>query len=134
MEDFQLSETEIEQFEQLITGLLEQRYGLCDVFLDAATTQGLRENLLAFHQAGLMHPAGVGKHFDYIKNTNIRGDVIRWIDPASKNQFEAAFMQKVERLIYYLNSTCYTGITDYEAFISGTWTNSGRIGAASFRS
>lgn len=114
MDDFQLSETDIEQFERLITGLLEGQYGLCDDFLDAATTEGLRDNLLAFREAGLMHPAGVGKHFDYVKNTNIRGDVIRWIDPASKNKWEAAFMQKVERLVHYLNSTCYTGITDYE--------------------
>lgn len=102
------------QFEELIQGLLIQEYGLCTSFLDHALLTGLRQNLLTFHREGLMHPAGVGRKFDYQRNAEIRGDVIRWIDQHSSDPFERMLMDKVAAFIQYLNSSCYTGINDWE--------------------
>ena len=68
------------QFEQLISGLIDQNYGVCDQFLSVELLQGLRVNLMKYHQEGKMHPAGVGRHFDYQRNLDVRGDVIRWIE------------------------------------------------------
>ena len=103
-----------QQFEELISGLNDREYGICDNFLDRDTLSGLREKLLHHHALGEMQPAGVGKKFDYVKNTEVRGDVIRWLDPKSDNRHERAFLFKLERFIHYLNVTCYTGIKNYE--------------------
>lgn len=103
-----------DQFEKMIQSLLKRGYGVCDHFLSPGLATGLRNNLLAYHQAGLMQPAGVGRKFDYQKNTRIRGDVIRWLDPASKDAFERQLLDKIDHFVGYLNRTCFAGINDYE--------------------
>ncbi len=105
---------EEQQFELLIDALVNNEYGVCDNFFTPEEINGLRENLQAYHQDGLMYPAGVGRNFDYQKNAEIRGDVIYWINENSKNPLEALFIAKIERFIAYLNATCYTGINDFE--------------------
>lgn len=98
----------------MIQGLLTKEYGLSTSFLDAVLLRGLRQNLLGFHQKGEMHPAGVGRNFDYQHNAKIRGDVIRWIDQQSKDPFERQLMDKIAAFITFLNGSCYTGINDWE--------------------
>ncbi len=102
------------QFEALILGLLDNQYGVCDGFLDETTLIGLRANLENYKQAGQMHPAGVGKKFDYQKNTMIRGDMIHWIEKNPTNPYEALFLEKVSHFVDYLNKSCYTSINDVE--------------------
>lgn len=65
-----------QQFEQLISQVIDREYGICDDFLDEKLLRGLRENLHAYHTNGEMHPAGIGRHFDFKKNLEVRGDVI----------------------------------------------------------
>ena len=50
---------EEQQFELLIEALVNNEYGVCDDFFTTEEIEGLRNNLLAYHQAGLMYPAGV---------------------------------------------------------------------------
>ena len=104
----------IQQYETLINGLIDKGFGCCDAFLSTPTLRGLRNNLLHYHRGGKMHPAGVGKNFDYQKNATIRGDVIRWIDRESEDPHEQAFLGAVNEFISHLNATCYTGISGYE--------------------
>ena len=101
-------------FETLIEGLINRGFGSCDAFMDTPVLAGLRANLLRFHAAGEMRPAGVGKNFDYRKNAQIRGDVIRWIDSRTSDGFETEFLERVEAFVSHLNATCYTGINAYE--------------------
>ncbi|MDY0781212.1 2OG-Fe(II) oxygenase [Tenacibaculum sp. IB213877] len=109
-----VEETNEQQYERLITGLADNEFGLCNAFFDDATVSGLRTNLLTYYKDGFMQPAGIGKNFDYVKNAEIRGDVIRWINEASTDIFEKAFITRIEEFINYLNRTCYTGVNDYE--------------------
>ncbi|WP_373073460.1 2OG-Fe(II) oxygenase [Zeaxanthinibacter enoshimensis] len=108
------TEPEIDQFENLINGFMEKGYGSCDDFLEPELINGLRDKLLALHQSGEMHPAGIGKNFDYKKNAEIRGDVIRWLDEKNCDPQEQLFFEKLDRFVTHLNSTCYTGINGYE--------------------
>ena len=108
------SPTDEEHFEELIGGLLETGYGSCDGFLDPDSLAGLRTQLVTYHQQGRMRPAGVGKNFDFQKNAEIRGDVIRWMDPDTRHPTEQKFLGKVQEFINYLNASCYTGINGYE--------------------
>lgn len=108
-----MTETEL-QFEQLITGLIDQNYSICDGFLAPDLLAGLRKNLLAHHTNGAMHPAGVGRHFDFQRNLDVRGDVIRWIDDNPEDIFEQALINKIGQFIQFLNETCYTRINQME--------------------
>ncbi len=109
-----MTETTINQFEQLIEGILEQQYGFCDDFLASETAAGLRQNLLNFREEGLMRPAGIGRKADFQKNEKIRGDVIRWIENDTTDLHERAFLDKVQTFSQYLNRSCYTSINDFE--------------------
>jgi len=108
------TELEIEQFENLINGFMEQGFGSCEHFLEPAVINGLRNKLLKLYESGEMHPAGIGKNFDYKKNAEIRGDVIRWLDEENADEQEQLFIEKLNRFVNHLNSTCYTGINGYE--------------------
>lgn len=102
------------QFESLIEGLLKNQYGFCVHFISPEVIYGLRNNLYKYLEDGDMHPAGIGKKFDYQKNALVRGDLIKWIDEQTTNKFERLFLTKIERFIQYLNRTCYTSINAYE--------------------
>lgn len=106
--------TNMQNYETLINGLIDKGFGSCDAFLDSPTLLGLRNKLLHYHHEGSMHPAGIGKNFDYQKNAAIRGDVIRWIDPESDDPHEQVFLAAVNEFVSHLNATCYTGINGYE--------------------
>jgi len=106
--------TDETRYEQLISGLLENQFGYADDFLDEQTVQGLREKLFRYLDAGMMQPAGVGRKFDYIKNTEVRGDVIKWIDHDTADPFEIRFLNRVKDFVRYLNESCFTGINDFE--------------------
>lgn len=112
MEITQLNQEQ--KFESLIQGLVENNYGLEDYFIEGVLLEGLRENLNNYRSNGEMYPAGIGKKFDFQKNAEVRGDLIRWIDKNSDNPFEQNFIQQIEAFIQYLNQTCYTSINDYE--------------------
>jgi SM-20-related protein len=106
------------QFEELITGLIENSYGCCNNFLNSVTTDGLRANIILLNLAGKMEQAGIGNKHDYQKNKLIRGDKVNWIEESSTNQFEAIYLSKIRRFINHLNKTCFTSINTFECHYS----------------
>lgn len=103
-----------EQFELLINGLIDNEYGSVDSFFKQETITGLRNTLLKHFCKGAMHPAGIGRNFDYQKNLTVRGDLIKWLSPNSGNVYEQLFFEKISQFTAHLNQTCYTGINDFE--------------------
>lgn len=103
-----------EKYEFLINGLIEDEFGMLEEFFPRELLLNLRSNAEHFFQLGLMAPAGVGRKFSYEKNAKVRGDLIRWIDNNSDDQYEKAFLESVHDFISYLNQSCYTGINDFE--------------------
>ncbi len=107
-------EQEAIQFEILINGLLNDQYGICEDFINLNIIAGLRENLFNYQRKGEMHPAGIGKNSDFQKNILVRGDLIKWIHHDSIDIFERHLLDKINRFVVYLNSTCYTAINASE--------------------
>ena len=103
------------QFEELIQGLIDRRYGSCNDFILPSTITGLLANIELLKLARQLETAGIGNNGLYQKNEGIRGDKINWIDEFSKNQFEHIYLQKVKNLIAYLNKTCFTSINSFES-------------------
>ncbi|MBK8556874.1 MAG: 2OG-Fe(II) oxygenase [Lewinellaceae bacterium] len=100
-------------FEQMIAGLLDDKYATTIGFLDQELVAALRQDLLEHFAQGAMKPAGIGQHFSYEQNLKVRGDVIFWLEK-HHNATQRAFLEYVEAFVDYLNSTCYTGINAVE--------------------
>jgi SM-20-related protein len=103
------------QFEQLIQGLINDKYGCCNDFILPSTVIGLLANIQLLNEAGSLNPSGIGNKLKFQENKEIRGDKINWIEAPSTNQFEMIYLTKIDRFIKYLNSTCFTSIINFES-------------------
>jgi len=106
------------QFEGLVKGLIDNKYGSCNDFILPSTVTGLKENIQNLSKKGSMKLAGIGNQVDSLKNNLIRGDKINWIESGSSNQFEILYLRKIKNFITYLNKTCFTSIKGFESHYS----------------
>ncbi|UKT62180.1 2OG-Fe(II) oxygenase [Pedobacter mucosus] len=101
-------------FDCLINSFIEDNIGIADNFLSISLAANLKENLNLLFKSNKLLSAGVGNNQIITQNKLIRSDVIYWLDRKHNNQHENAFFDLMDKFIFYLNSTCYTGITGYE--------------------
>lgn len=109
------SKIEHDQFELLIQGLIDQKYGCCDDFLSPSSVLGLRNNLEHLIDGDKLKSSGIGSKDNFHQDNTIRGDKINWIEDSSEDEFEIAYLRKIERFFSYLNNSCYTSIKTYES-------------------
>jgi SM-20-related protein len=103
------------QFEELIQGLIDNKFGCSNNFLMPSTMSKLRDNMTALTTSGNMKIAGIGNKMDYQKNALIRSDKVNWIEDQSSNQYEEVYLKKMWRFINHLNNTCFTSILSFES-------------------
>ncbi len=115
MDKDQETNDEKNQFEELIQGLIDNKYGCSSDFVNKNTVTGLRENILRADQSGVLQSAGIGNQKKHIQNSLIRGDKIKWIEEKSVNEFEVIYLKKVGNFISHLNKTCFTSIKSLES-------------------
>ena len=102
------------QFDSLIDGYLNNKIGIDAGFLNESLANGLQENILRLQNDELMTAAGIGNAEVKDSRQKMRSDKIYWLDKKHHNVYEQEFLQLIEDFISHLNSTCYTGINDYE--------------------
>ncbi|PZX52053.1 2OG-Fe(II) oxygenase [Algoriphagus chordae] len=115
MDKDQEQKEEHDQFEEMIQGLIDNKYGCSNHFIDINTINGLLDNIQREKQSGNLQVSGTGNKNDYQQNASIRGDKIKWIDDKSIDQFEKIYNQKVCNFISHLNKTCFTAIKSFES-------------------
>ena len=103
-----------DSFETLISSFIKSKVGIADDFLSAGLCQHLKENILALQANHLLEKAGIGNDQKLQHNSEVRSDVIYWLDKKHNNLHENAFFDKMDAFVLYLNESCYTGITGYE--------------------
>lgn len=106
------------QFEELIQGLIENKYGSCNDFISPSTILGLRKNINDLNTSGHLKTAGIGNNIDSHKDILIRNDRVNWIEEKSSNKFEKIYLSKISRFIEHLNKTCYTSLKSFECHYS----------------
>lgn len=106
---------ETAQFEELIQGLIDHQFGVCNDFLSQTELAGLRANLYELSENGHLKNAGIGNKRALHKDKSIRGDQVKWIDEQSSNVFESGYLKKIWRFIDYLNVSCFTSIQTFES-------------------
>ncbi|WP_291130140.1 2OG-Fe(II) oxygenase [Flavobacterium sp. UBA7682] len=103
-----------DSFETLISSFIKSKVGIADHFLSDDLCQHLKENILALQAENLLEKAGIGNDQKLQHNSQVRSDVIYWLDKKHNNIHENAFFEKMDAFVLYLNESCYTGITGYE--------------------
>lgn len=101
-----------EKYESLITGIIEEGYGLVDNFLPASFVSQIRTYLLAQKAQSKFKTAGIGQQAS--QHTTIRNDQILWIESDSGQALEAQYQQALMGFMHYLNRSCYTGLSSAE--------------------
>ncbi len=113
------------QFDTLIDSYLENKIGIDKVFLDAALSEGLHQNIQQLQKDKLMNTAGIGNELVKDTDQKMRSDKIHWMEEKTQNRFEQDFLSKMHDFMGYLNRTCYTGINacefHYAVYEEGTF-------------
>ena len=112
-------------YETIISGIIDQKYAVCDNFFSAAEVQLLKEQIQAKHQQQLFKAAAIGNGSKEKVLKSVRSDSILWIDEDNADNIEALFLSKINDFIQYLNRTCYLGIEcgefHYATYPEGTF-------------
>ena len=101
-------------FEGIINSYLETRVGITNDFLNKDLSSSLKQNLLLLLLDNKFKPAGIGNNANFLTNKLIRSDVIFWLDRKHNNIHENTFFDLIDNFVKHLNTSCYTGITEYE--------------------
>jgi Rps23 Pro-64 3,4-dihydroxylase Tpa1-like proline 4-hydroxylase len=101
-------------FDVLIDSYVENNIGIDENFLSENLCKGLYQNIIELQADNLMVAAGIGNQRVKDNDQKMRGDKIYWMDKSHDNIFEQEFLFTIENFIGRLNSTCYSGINDYE--------------------
>ncbi len=101
-------------FDCLIDSFIKDKVGITENFLSISLASHLKENLTSLFQNNQLLSAGIGNDQAIVHNKLIRSDVIYWLDRKHNDQYENDFFDLMDKFVLHLNSTCYTGITDYE--------------------
>lgn len=100
--------------EQIVQGIIEDEFVIIDNYLDDWHWQALQAQLTNRWQAGEFKAASIGKGVASSQNESVRSDQIKWIDRNDETQEEQIFLDKIQSLIAYLNTTCFTSLKNFE--------------------
>lgn len=101
-------------FERIISDLMEQHYSLVPDYLGLAERAALREDLLRHYREDDFRKAAIGNQFNEQVRRSVRGDFIFWLDRKDSSGACQLFWEKTDRLVAYLNRTCFLGIRESE--------------------
>jgi SM-20-related protein len=104
----------ISVFDAIADGLVDHSYAVADQFLSQREVQAIAR--LEEFQKGLktFKKAGIGKQQQHQINEGIRGDYIQWLDKRSAAPELRVYMERVEKLMQYLNETLFLSLKDFE--------------------
>ena len=101
-------------FDYLIDNIAERGFGIIDNFLTTQDITLLQEDLLQKYEQEGFKKAGIGKQDHFQIEHAVRGDYICWFDKENREVAQQAYLEKLNKLMTFINRTCYLGINDVE--------------------
>lgn len=98
----------------IIDALVAQGYACIHNFLPAAFIQALRAEAIALQTAGKLQHASTGRAAHNKLDTQVRGDLIHWLDQAQSSPLQQEFSACMEELRVALNQQLYLGLFELE--------------------
>jgi SM-20-related protein len=105
-------------FDQIADGLADKGYSVVDRFLSSDEVNSILQTD-DFKNAKLQFKkAGIGKQNDKQINEGIRGDYIKWIDPQTAPAAVTLYIERLQRLLQYLNQNLFLSLKDAEVHMT----------------
>lgn len=98
----------------IIDGIAQQGYAVIPEFLPKDFIQALRTEALALQTAGKLQHASTGRAAASKLDTQVRGDLIHWLDQAQASALQQSFAACMEELREALNQHFYLGVFELE--------------------
>ena len=112
-------------FDTIIDSYLQHQVGIDELFLTQTLAEGMQQHIRQLEKDNSFVNAGIGNRAALQYQDQTRGDRIYWLDKSHENPFELEFLSRIDDFIFYLNSTCYTGINycefHYALYDSGSF-------------
>ena len=108
----------ISVFDSIADGLAENGIAVADQFLSQQEVNAILT--LDEFKSGLAEfkKAGIGKQQDRQINEAIRGDYIKWLDKKSSPAPVKLYLDRLNKLIEYLNQSLFLSMKDYEVHMT----------------
>jgi SM-20-related protein len=100
--------------ERIARDLATDGFSIDPRFLPPGECARLARRGRALWQRGALRAAAIGRGAARVRRPEIRGDFVRWIDPAAATRGEAALLARVEKLRAALNRSLQLGAFDLE--------------------
>lgn len=105
-------------FDSIADGLAEHGYAVADQFLSQQEVDSIL-SLDEFKEGiALFKKAGIGKQQDRQVNEAIRGDYIQWLDKNSSPGALKIYLDRLNKLVEYLNQSLFLSMKDYEVHMT----------------
>lgn len=104
--------------ERVADNLADNDHAVIDDFLNHDEIVSLRE-LVRFHLTNdNFKPAGIGRAEEFEVDRSVRGDYIKWLDPADARPAAANFLERINEMRQQLNRLLYLSMVDFECHLA----------------
>jgi SM-20-related protein len=100
--------------EAIIDNLCSPGFHVIDNWLAEEHYHSLQHLAQEYHEKGLFRAARIGSEQQLQQNSDIRTDVIHWLDEESSDPAVQAYLKKAKDLAQLLNQTLYLGLNEFE--------------------
>ncbi|MDD3447661.1 MAG: 2OG-Fe(II) oxygenase [Gammaproteobacteria bacterium] len=111
-------EGETDPVTRIAAALAGPGWCLAEAFLSPAETGALAAECRALREEGGFRHARIGVGASLRLRPEIRGDRVRWIDPAAPAPALRPYLERIERLRLALNETLWLGLFEFEGFFA----------------
>jgi len=108
----------ISVFDSIADNLAEHSYAIADQFLSQEEVNAVLATDDFKKRTDRFKKAGIGKHQDLQINEAIRGDYIQWLDKRSAPAEISVYLNRVNKLMHYLNQTLFLSLKDFEIHLT----------------
>lgn len=106
------------QDQNIANALVEQGFFICDDFVPAALTHGLKAVALEHWESGDYRQARVGQGELAQTQLAIRSDRIMWLDERPEDPALLAYLERLEQLRLAINSALWLGLFEWEGHLA----------------
>jgi SM-20-related protein len=102
----------VTRVEEICEAFYRDGIAVCDDFVSTAEVEIFREQI----RSGMatLKKAGIGSKQDYQVDAGVRGDFIRWIDPAQDTLYREHYFGRLQPVIEAFNRRFFLGISGHE--------------------
>lgn len=106
------------QLEKITDGLATRGYAIVNEFLSGHEVTGILQTDEFKNHKLQFKKAGIGKLQDKQINEGIRGDYIQWINPTTAPDILIIYLERLHKLIPYLNQNLFLSLKDVEVHMT----------------